>query len=507
MRAHRLFIATLMVLAASGCDDDSRTTPPPSSTPGRASIAFGDCGNLVDLSVVEMPPDRAERLTFECGTLDVPLDHDDAESERLDVQVVRIHDSAQIDRVGSLVMNPGGPGNSGLAFAAYWASWLSDAVLEHFDVVTFDPRGVGASGGFNCPPIPEDSYPDVFPDLLSAEGYAFAAHVARGQATSCLDELGADRAAHLGTRDAARDLDLLRDALGDEQLSYLGFSYGAKLGAEYARQFPDRVRALVLDGPSHPRDDPVAIVERQVAVFEEDFEAWAEGCAERPTCERLGEPHVFLDGLLDRAREMPIPSHRPQGDVAASDATIMNAVAALLYSEDAWPLLDDVLAEAALGDSGSVHETIDRWIGRVRDPEQPETTDANLVINCTDSRPGPRKHDILAAARRLESAYPVFGRFGSGWLVGCKYWAGEREVLPVPVVAGAAPILVVGTRHDPATPYAGAVAMARVIRSGHLLTWDGHTHTAYGQTDCITEAVDAYLLDLVVPDEGTVCPA
>ena len=203
---------------------------------------------------------------------------------------------------------------------------------------------------------------------------------------------------------------------------------------------------------------------------------------------------------------MPIPSGRPQGDVPASDATIINAILGLLYSEANWPHLDDALAEAALGDSGSIHEAIDRSSGRVRDPEQPEGPDANQVINCTDARPGPPKPAIVAAARRLASAYPVFGRYGSWWLIGCKYWTGERHVLPVPEVAGAPPILVVGTRHDPATPYAGAVAMARVIGSGHLLTWEGHTHTAYGQTDCIAEAVDAYLVDLVVPEKGTVCP-
>ena len=264
----------------------------------------------------------------------------------------------------------------------------------------------------------------------------------------------------------------------------------------------------MLDAPSHPRDDPIGIVERQVAAFEAAYDAWVANCPERPSCDRLGgDPRAFLEGLLARARRMPIPSGRPLGDVPASDATIMTATTGLLYSEQSWSFLDDALAEAALGDSGSLHEAIDNWLGRVHDPEQPEAPDANLVINCTDARPGPPKPAILAAARRLEARYTVFGRYGSGWLVGCKYWTGVRHVLPVPEAAGAPPIVVVGTRHDPATPYAGAVAMARILGSGHLLTWEGFTHTAYGQTDCVNEAVDAYLVDLVVPDEGATCPA
>ena len=178
---------------------------------------------------------------------------------------------------------------------------------------------------------------------------------------------------------------------------------------------------------------------------------------------------------------------------------IASAITGLLYSDLSWGFLDDALAEAALGDSGSLHEAIDNFLGRVHDPEQPEAPDANLVINCSDARPGPPKRAILAAARRLEATYPVFGRYGAGWLVGCKYWTGVRHVLPVPETSGAPPIVVVGTRHDPATPYAGAVAMAQILGSGHLLTWEGFTHTAYGQTECITEAVDAYLLDLTVP--------
>ena len=293
-------------------------------------------------------------------------------------------------------------------------------------------------------------------------------------------------------------MDLLREALGDETFTYLGFSYGAKLGAEYARQFPDRVRALVLDAPSDPDVGPVRITERQVAGFEHSFESWVDGCADDP-CDRLGGDATLVDLLSGRR----VPS--PAGVRPA--ATIMAATSALLVAEQSWSYLDDALAEAALGDSGSLHEAIDNWYGRVDDPAEPETMDAQLVINCNDAAPGPPRRVIRSVARRLAEQYPVYGQYGAGWLLGCKYWAVERHVLPTPSAPTAPPIVVVGTRHDPATPYAGAVALAKVLGSGHLLTWEGETHTAYGQTDCVTEAVDAYLVDLVVPEDGTVCPA
>ena len=284
-----------------------------------------------------MPADRAERLTFECGTLDVPLDHDEPDGERLAIEVVRIRDAAQTDRIGSLVMNPGGPGQQGLRYAPFWATWLPDEILQRFDIVTFDPRGAGASAGFNCPAIPEDSEPEVYPDVASPDGYALAVTISRRQMESCVDELGADRAPHFNTVATARDMDLLREALGDEKFTYLGFSYGAKLGAEYARQFPDRVRALVLDAPSDPDVGPVRITQRQVAGFEHSFESWADGCADRPSCDRLGgDARSFFVDLLERAEGFPIPSGRPQGDVPATAATIMAATSAFLVSEQSW---------------------------------------------------------------------------------------------------------------------------------------------------------------------------
>ncbi|MBF4770507.1 alpha/beta fold hydrolase [Nocardioides agariphilus] len=506
--------AFALSLITAGCTDDGSSRPAgrsPDTTASASEVAegleFGECGNLIDPAALDrVPADRADHLTIECGVLDVPLDYDDLNGEQLGVQVVRIRDDRQADHIGTLVLGPGGPGQSGLSLAPSWASAVSDQVLRRFDMVTLDPRGVAASAGFNCPPTSRDEEPTLIADLLTPEGWADAAESYQEASAACIEELGADRAGGFGTVAAAHDLDLLREAVGDDQLTFVGFSYGAKLGAEYARQFPDRVRAVVLDGPSHPADDSMGIVERQAAGFEDALGAWAADCPARPTCERIGDdPIGFVRGLMKRAREFPIPSGRPQGDPATGDGDVISGLAALLKSQQSWPVLDDALAEMALGDSGTLREVIERGFGGGDDAPYDER-DANMVINCTDARPAPAKADVLRSARRLAGKYPVFGKAFASFLVSCTYWGGEREVLPVPEQVGAAPIVVVGTRHDAATPYAGAVAMARILGSGHLLTWEGHSHTAYLQSSCITDAVDAYLVELEVPAKGTTCP-
>ena len=177
-----VLLATVQLTGACTAGEPSGTPSDPvvSGSEAVEGLRFGECGDLIDPArFAQLPTERAQRLTFECGTLDVPLDHDNPAGEHLGVRVVRIRDSAQSDRIGALVMNPGRPGQSGFEYAPFWASWLPDEVLERFDVVTFDPRGVGFSGGFNCPAIPQDSEPEVLADLLSPEGYAFAVEVRR----------------------------------------------------------------------------------------------------------------------------------------------------------------------------------------------------------------------------------------------------------------------------------------------------------------------------------------
>jgi pimeloyl-ACP methyl ester carboxylesterase len=494
-----LAVLALPVLSACTEAGDDEAT-------GAPRVRFGSCGDQVSLDGVQMPANRQDQLMFSCGRLRVPLDHAHPDGEHISLAVVRVRHRHQSARIGSLVMNPGGPGQPGLSYHAYWSSWLSDDVLDTFDVVTFDPRGTGASAPINCPAIDEDSEPTRFPDLLSAPGYADATRVNRHRTDACLDLLGR-RAPFFTTEATARDLDLLRGALGDDRLTYVGFSYGAKLGGEYAHLFPDRVRGLVLDAPSDPTTDPVATTEVQVAGFEHAFAEYADDCAARPSCSTLGDPRKFVVDLVRTANATPIHSGRPGDELPATGADVLTAVQGLLYDDATWSVLDAALTEAADGDSGSVFEAIDHLHRRVPDDAPADADDAGFVINCNDRPPGAAIPVIKATAARLVAAYPVFGAFGSWSLLECTFWPEDGQILELPTAPKAPAILVIGTVHDPATPYPGAVRLAETLGSGHLLTWEGEGHTAYGQSDCIDRLVDRYLIATAVPPADTRCPA
>lgn len=492
-----------IVVAALACTSLLACSEAPA--PREPALAFEDCGSRLDLTL--LTGERADRLTFACATLDVPLRHHDPDGDTLPMAVVRVRDAQQHDRIGSLVLNPGGPGNPGLKWIVGWAAAFPDEVLERFDLVTFDPRGTGLSDGINCADLPEDDEPSRHLDLTVDADYEYLVAYQRRRAESCADSLTEERISTFNTTATARDLDLLREALGDGALTYLGFSYGAKLGGAYAHLYPDRVRALALDAPADPRADPLEVAVQQVQGFEDSFTAYAADCPNRPSCERLGDPQAALASLVDRADGMPIPSGRPVGDPPMGAVDVLFGVAGLLFSDDFWPLLDEALAEALLGDSGTLHEAIDNTTGRNREDTGPDASEALAVINCNDAPPGPTRDEVVAAAGRLADRAPLFAPLGSWWLIGCAEWTAERTVLEAPEASSAPPLLVVGTRHDPATPYAGAVAFAETLGSGHLVTWEGQGHTAYGRSDCITDLVDTYLLELTVPAEGTRCPA
>ena len=507
--ASPLVLGLAAALALGACSWGAEDPVKDPSASSAVSLTFDTCppSSRVDPSYVE--PERYARLVFECATLSTPLDHANPEGEKLDMAVVRVRSrEPNPDRTGSLLLIPGGPGEPGLPMLGWWASWFSDEILDHFDLVTFDPRGTGSSAPINCAKVPEDDQPARTWDLLGRRGFARVARTYRHLTDACLQRLG-DRAPYFNTTETARDLDLLREALGDDKLTALGWSYGAKLGAEYARAFPDRVRALVLDAPSDSAIRPIDVAARQVHGFESSLGEWAAQCPDRPGCPDSGDPVRFVRDLVAAADRRPIPSSRSQDALPATGSTVLDAVAATLRDGAAWWRLDAALVGAAEGDAAGLFEGIEHVFGpEVPDePDQPDMVDANYVINCNDLPPGPTVREIRTAARRLVAENAVFARWGSWLLFGCRGWQPERTPLADPEAPGAPPIVVVGTVHDPATPYVGAVHIAEVLGSGHLLTWGGQGHTAYGTSDCVTELADEYLVTLVLPEEGTRCPA
>lgn len=470
----------------------------------RARLAFGDCPAALASGLGQFAPDLAPKVALACGELAVPLDYAHPEGEQITLQIIRARHKEQSDRIGSLIFNPGGPGEAGLEYTPFLLSWLPESVLMRFDLVSLDPRGTGGSGPINCPAVPDDPERRT-PNILTETGFADAARRERQKSQSCLQSLGS-RAPHFTTEAAARDIDRLRAAVGDQALTYLGASYGAKLGAEYARRFPTSVRAAVLDGPSEPSTTLFESIVRQTKGFEDGFDQYATGCATRTTCQ-LGDPRALVARLVARADAAPIPSTRGGDDRPANGADVLDAIRAALYAEERWPDLDEALYETSSGDSAGIFAMIENVYGPpIEDSVPADHRDANYVINCNDSAAGPTDEEIRTTARAMAQSYPLFGTNDAFNLFACKTWQPQRSVLEPPVAPTPSRLLVVGTLHDSATPYAGAVALTKILGNAELLTWDGNNHTAMGYSTCIADAAADYLIDLTLPTDGTHCP-
>ena len=435
------------------------------SSPSResTSIEWGDCARITDVRSANIPAERFDRLEFGCGTLDVALDPADATAGTIAVQLIRVHQSGGPATKDPLLLIAGGPGQSGVDFAGFSVSLLPEALLDRFDVVGFDPRGVGHSQPIRCKH--PDPGPPTFPDLLTATGYARAASEMRQFAEECATALGS-RAALFSTTATAVDIDRIRAALGQSTLTYLGWSYGAKLGAEYARLYPDKVRAAVLDAPTNPGTTWIETAERQIAGFEESFDQFIAWCAAQGQCGPLGDVRAFVGDLVRKAEKSPIPSGRPADDDPANGVDVIDAVASAMYDDVRWPDLAGGLAEASSGDSGTLRALIEASRGTDDDSN---ADDAQFVINCNDSAAGPTEAETKAAGARFAKQFPLFGVWGSWQLFGCSFWEPDRHTLHPPVAATRHPIVVVGTVHDPATPYTGAVAMASSLGAAELL--------------------------------------
>jgi len=468
------------------------------------NISWEDCTD----NVVDAVGGELERsLRFECGTTRVPKDYDNPTEGDYELFLLRGVSTEQTDRIGSLLVNPGGPGASGVDTAIGLALTLPEEILARFDIVGFDPRGVGFSAPVECisDALKDESYA-AEPTPRSPEEIDEAIDLYEEVGDGCEAKYG-DELGNFNTTYTALDMDRLREALGDEQLTYLGYSYGTTLGSTYAELFPDRVRALVLDGAVDPSKDDLESSEGQAAGFEQAFDAFAADCSSRGAeCPAGPDPRAQVYELLDQAEASPIPSSGPGGRFA-TDGLVFLGVLGALYSQDAWPDLAQSLADARGGDSVGILALADGYSRRQADGSYSNLTDANIAINCADSDQTFTATEVRGYVAEWDSKYPLFGAALASGLMTCTLWEATRHPLPERDAARSAPILVVGTEGDPATPYAGAVTMADQLEGGVLLTWEGEGHTAFPKTECITDVVMEYLIDLVAPADGTTCPA
>jgi pimeloyl-ACP methyl ester carboxylesterase len=430
----------------------------------------------------------------QCSTLVVPVDYSRPGGVRIGVALRRRPASDPAHRIGSLVLNPGGPGGSGIAALEQDLGLLPAAVLARFDVVAFDPRGIGASDALHCT---GDTYagpaPDPDPQTAQAEQQLLTAD--RDYADSCARS-GGWLLAHVGTADVARDLDELRAALGDAGLTYLGISYGTFLGAEYAGMFPTHVRAMVLDGAIDPSLPTDALANAQAEGFEQSLDAflawWRPG----------SDAHAEFEGIAASLRAHPLAV----GSRALGPAQFYTGVFGTLYARSFWPSLSRALGAAAAGNGAPMLGLYDAY-EHTGDPTF--DGDTNNAVNCLD-HPVPTDPAVFPSrAAQAAAMAPDFGPlFAWGGLV-CAVWPVPSSAFrsPAPVHApGAPPILVVGTTGDPATPYAWAKGLASQLAHGVLLTRVGEDHVAIFYSACVRGWDASYLVDVQPPPSGTVCP-
>ena len=491
--------------------DGSSTTEPPDAPP-LEPLSEEIPGELLPYYEQELNWRGCQAAEFQCASLTVPLDYENPDpASDLQLTVTRSRATDQGQRIGALLMNPGGPGASAVDFAQGSAEYIyPDEVRARYDMVGLDARGTGQSEPVACLEGPEmDDYTltDRTPDDSGEVDELAAAHEEFAQ--GCLERSG-ELLEHISTVESARDMDVLRQALGDERLHYVGFSYGTKLGAVYAGLFPQRVGHLVLDAAMDPRLDTLSTDREQAGGFETAFRSFAEDCVSDGDCplgrESADDASRRLLDFFAAVDAEPLPT----GDERRlTESLATTGVAYALYSEDLWPTLRRALAAAIEdGDGGPLLTLADTYNGRT--PGGGYATDmfAFPAISCLDSPAGNADADaVREQLPSYEEASPTFGADFAWATLVCAAWQVEPSGGPVSIAAeGADPILVVGTTRDPATPYAWSEGLADQLSSGVLLTYDGDGHTAYGGVSaCVDSAVNDYLLANTVPDDGTTC--
>lgn len=444
---------------------------------------------------------------FDCAKLTVPLDYAAPDGDTIQLAMIRLPARDRSRRIGSVVLNPGGPGASGIQFARGARGLLPGAILDRFDTVSFDPRGVAASAPVDCyddAQLDRILGADPTPDTPAEHAAIF--DLSRDMAQQC-EKRSARLLPHLATVDVAKDLDVIRAALRDEKLTYVGFSYGTLIGARYAEQFPTHIRALVLDGALDPTLSARAQTLAQAVGFDRALDAFLADCAAQHCAfASHGDPHRTYDALMRSVEAHPL---RSSSGRAVGPAEALFGVAAGLYSREFyWSLLRRGLEDAYTRHDGSqLLALFDNLVDRDDRGHYTNSVEAQSAVNCLDAPYPKDQASYDADAKAFARTAPRFGPALAYGPVICAYWPVPAVSRPGPVHApGAPPIVVVGTTRDPATPYAWAQALARQL-PGVLLTHVGDGHTAYGyhRSTCVEDVVDAYLLDLTVPKAGTRC--
>lgn len=494
-RAIALLTATLSVAALA---PTAGAAPAPERSRSSAALDWATCGD-----------------GLECATLDVPVDYAQSGGEQVGIAIARRPAGDPDRRIGSLVVNYGGPGDPGTETLRVLGDSMPRSIRERFDVVSFDPRGTGKSRVIDCVDdatferlLGEDPTPDGPDDLPR---FYDGSNSTVDFVQVCIEKFG-PWLAGVGTRNVARDLDRIRAALGDRRLSFLGYSYGTVIGAVYAQLFPKRVRTMVLDSAVNLSDTPQSTQLGNLRGFEKALDAFLADCADDTSCgfHSGGNPRQALDRLRDRfERGLVVASN--DGREAGVSAFYGAVLGALYDRRNGWPLLAAALHQVADDDDGSLLMFLsDTWAGRRDDGTYDNLREAIGFITC-DDRPDTFVpfDEYRSTFDRYSSEFPFFGRIVAAYPVGCD------PRIPRPAAGTALddvrtdvapPVLVIGTTGDPATPYAGARDLRRRLGGSRLLTFVSTEHGSYGKgIACIDDEVDRYLIARRLPPRGARC--
>jgi pimeloyl-ACP methyl ester carboxylesterase len=507
LRAAALTTALLLSALLAGCGGDSskdgdlaaqkldwKDCPAPSEAEGGGSA----------------PSPLPSGGTWQCATMKAPLDWSKPKGDTIGIALIRAKASGPAGgRIGSLVFNFGGPGGSGVSTLPAFASDYA-ALRTRYDLVSFDPRGVGRSAPVKCESDSQlDTYfqQDATPDD-SAERTQLLDRTK--QFNAACEKNSKKILPHVATTDAARDMDLMRQVLGDDKLHYFGISYGTELGGVYAHLFPRNVGRAVLDAVVDPTQNPEQSALGQAKGFQLALDNFAEDCASKPAQCPLGTSAQDVKNriakLLNDLEKKPIPGIAPR---RLTQTAATNGIAQSLYSKDFWEYLTEGLEQAYAGDGRILMLLSDAMNGRSQDGQYSNITAANVAINCADEKPRYTAGYVQQKLPEFRAASPLFGDYLAWGMLSCTDWpvAGAADH-PDVSAPGSAPILVVGNTGDPATPYEGARKMADALGRGVAveLTYKGQGHGAYDSKNrCVQSAVNGYLLDGREPKAGTVC--
>jgi pimeloyl-ACP methyl ester carboxylesterase len=491
-----LAIAATLALTVAACGNSSSSS----------DTSVNPLSTTTDFIVnpIEWKPcDGSTSTEVECGNIEVPFDYADPEQGSFVLFVKRHNAASPADRIGSIMVNPGGPGFGGSSLADDAQYYFSQDLIDRFDIIAWDPRGTGESTpAVDC----VDTFDEYFgldsPPETPEEKQALI-DASQAFNDKCAENSGTILP-YISTMASAQDINSLRLALGEEKVSFFGFSYGSELGTTWATMFPETVRAIVVDGAVDPNASSVQEGMNQAKGFEGQLATFLKQCSEKTTCafHNGGKAEAAFDQLVLDIDVTPLEVSKDRTPV--TQGVLFTAVAQAMYSDYYWPQLSEALSEAQSGDGKGILQLYDDYYQRKDDGTYGNELEAFLAISCLDD-PGATSteevdshiEDFIAAAPRLG------GNFAYGY--SCALWPVEQAAKVNITGKDAGPIVVVGTTGDAATPLESTRKMAQGLEQGILIVVDANQHTGYGANSCVVKAVDDYLIKLKVPANETTC--